>query len=418
VKGSDLSTPGPFFPGVSTVTITRPDATTFTAKFYYPAKSAGNDTPFDASGGAYPMIAFGHGFFQQPFRYFGTLQHLSTHGYLVIATESETGLLPNHAAMASDMSLTLTYLENRGGSPADPLFGAVDFGNAGMSGHSMGAGVSLLAAQQDTRVRAVADLAAAITNPSPIPQLPSLNIPIALLHGDEDGIVPIGAGSIPLYNAATAPKLQPTIVGGYHVGFQDLPFPLFPDSGSLPLADQLKITRGYLTSFFDLYLKGDQSQWRNIWGPEAFAKPGLPTAADPGVTLTALATTDGASVGQSVLFQLTLTNTGTFANAFDLFVEDQTWNAVLGELTTPLLSPGETFSLSVTVDVPGGAAIGDSDTLLLSARSQADLGTRGYIVLTAVAVPEPATLVLALWGAIGSVVYLVRLNVDALRKSC
>lgn len=399
-SATDLALPGPYQPGVSVVTITRPDDSTFTARFYYPATEAGNDTPFDVSGGAYPMVAFGHGFFQQPFRYFGTLQVLSTHGYLVIATESETGLLPNHSAMANDMRLTLDYLEARGTTESDPLFGAVDIGNAGMTGHSMGAGVSLLAAAQDNRVRAVANMATAITSPSPIPLLPSLNIPIALLHGDEDAIVPIQTGSQPIYEAAGAPKTLPTILGGSHVGFQDIPFPLFGDPGSLPAEQQLAITRRYLTAYFNLYLKGDQTHWRDIWGPEAFATDSVSTIADPGVTLTALSLIEAAAPGAEAVFQITLTNTGPISNSFELFTEDNLWSAALDAISTPVLQPGETFSFGLSLAIPTDADLGSLDTLLLSARSNNDGGTRGYIVLTTVAVPEPATWALAASGLI------------------
>jgi hypothetical protein len=265
----------------------------------------------------------------------------------------------------------------------------------------MGGGAGLLATAADPRIKAFAGLATAITNPSPVPLMPSINVPVALLSGDEDGIVPYNTATVPIYNAATAPKLQPLITGGYHVGFQDNPFPLFADSGSLPAAEQLAITRAYLTSFFGLYLQDDQSLWRNIWGPEAFAQSGLPTLADPGLSLSTALLTQSDDPGAAVTYQVTLTNTGPIANSFSLFTEDNAWAASLSDTQSPLLAPGEQFVFNVEVAIPGGAAPGLSDLLLLSARSDNDGGTRGYTMLTTQAVPEPGTLMLAMTAAAG-----------------
>lgn len=405
VRAANPILPGPHKAGVTNVTITRPDESTFTAELYYPALAPGADAAFDASGGAYPIISFGHGFFQQPWRYSGTMKFLASHGYFVIATQSETGLFPDHAAMADDMSSTIDYLETRGTTAGDAFQDHVQLGNAGLSGHSMGAGVSLLAAAQDSRVKTVADLAVAITRPSPIPLLEDLNIPIALLAGSDDAIVPISSGTLPVYEAAGAPKAQVILDGGSHVGFQDFPFPLFGDEGALPVATQTLITRAYLSIWFDLYLKGDQTYWREIWGPEALTKELLSVELDPGVTLSAANAVAGATPGETTTFLVTLTNTGPIANSFSLFADDSAWNAELSATETPTLAPGESFQFNVTLDVPGTLGQGESDSLLLSARSNNDGGTRGYTLLSAsfgtVAVPEPATWMMLISAAVG-----------------
>ena len=105
--------------------------------------------------------------------------------------------------------------------------------------------------------------------------MPNIRVPIALMTGDQDGIVNYTTNSVPMYNAGLAPKQLPLIQGGFHVGFQDDPYPIFPDSGSMPRETQLAITRAYLTSFFGLYLRSDQSLWRNIWGPDSTTVSGL-----------------------------------------------------------------------------------------------------------------------------------------------
>jgi dienelactone hydrolase len=66
----------------------------------------------------------------------------------------------------------LTYLEEQNADPASWLFGQVATAQFGVSGHSMGGGASILAAAADARIKAVANLAAAETNPSAIQASP------------------------------------------------------------------------------------------------------------------------------------------------------------------------------------------------------------------------------------------------------
>lgn len=414
----DLSLPGQFAAGTSTVTVTRSNGSTFSALLYYPSTTGGANAPLASSGSPFSAISFGHGFLQDPARYFGTMTHLATHGHIVIASTTETGFLPNHTNFSNDMRQTLTYLTNRNNNGADPFFGRIDTNNYGMFGHSMGGGAGLLAAAADNRVKAYAGLAAAITNPSPQPLMPQLRIPVALLTGDEDGIVNYNTNTVPLYNAAVAPKLFPLIDGGYHVGFQDTPYPLFPDSGSLPAAQQLAITRSYLTSYFGLYLKNDQSKWRNVWGPEALSRPGVLTLRDAGVTLQADAENKVGKLGSSVSYNINLTNTGPAENSFSLFSEDHQWNAVLGTLQTPNLQPGQSYQFSLSVNVPTGIAVGLTDSLLLSARSHRDNGTRGYVWLnTLSAVPEPSCGLLVALSLTAGLMYRRRALKDSNRHT-
>ncbi|MHC4834329.1 MAG: alpha/beta hydrolase, partial [Planctomycetota bacterium] len=66
--------------------------------------------PFDASGGPYPVFSFGHGFLTPVSRYDSTLDHLATHGFLVIASRSGGELFPSHAAFAADLVHCLDHV--------------------------------------------------------------------------------------------------------------------------------------------------------------------------------------------------------------------------------------------------------------------------------------------------------------------
>ncbi|MFO0873594.1 MAG: dienelactone hydrolase family protein [Phycisphaerales bacterium] len=257
---ADLSQPGPFLAGTRTVTVPRPNGTTFNATLYYPATSAANNAPFDASGAPYPGITFGHGFVQPVSQYASTMKHLASYGFLVIASQSEGSLFPSHASFANDMRSCLDWLEAQNVDPASPYLGAVETTRFGASGHSMGGGCAILATKDDPRIDAVAPLAAADTNPSAIAAMLDVEVPSRLIAGSQDGIVATATSSALMYANADAPKQLQVIQGGFHCGFTDADF-LFCDSGSITRAAQLAITRRLLTEFFLLHLKGDQSPW-------------------------------------------------------------------------------------------------------------------------------------------------------------
>lgn len=282
---ADLADPGPFSAGWQIVTIPRPDGQTFTSQLYYPATNAGNGTPYDGSGAPYPAVTFGHGFMVPPKFYRSTLEHLASHGYLVVVPESYmTFLFPSHQGFGEDFRYSLDFLESENANPASWLFGQVDTAHFGMAGHSMGGGSSILAVAADSRVQALITLAAAETIPSAIAQMPNISAPVRLITGDQDGIVNWLNNTLAMYNAGRPPRQLLLILGGCHCGFLDSNIP-FCDSGSLPRSQQLEITRREMVTFFDLYLKPDSGLWREVWGPEQADDPQVALQSDPGIDI-------------------------------------------------------------------------------------------------------------------------------------
>ena len=70
------------------------------------------------------------------------MDHLASHGYIVIATTSEGSLFPSHSNFALDIRQCLTWLEQQDVLAGGWLLGAVDEAKFGVSGHSMGGGAS------------------------------------------------------------------------------------------------------------------------------------------------------------------------------------------------------------------------------------------------------------------------------------
>jgi len=380
---ADWSESGPYEAGWVGVTVSRPGAGSFNARLFYPATASGSGAAYDAGGAPYPAVTFGHGWITAVTRYQSTLEHLATWGYFVIASESYGGLFPDHSAFADDLRWCLSYLESQNANPDSWLFEQVDTANFGASGHSMGGGASILATQRDTRIRALGNMAAAETNPSATAAIAGVYVPVCLIAGDEDSIVPPAGHTIPMYDNASAPRRLPLLDGGWHCGFLDSSF-FGCDSGSLPRATQLALTRRLLTSFFNLYLKDDQAAWRVVWGPDVYSEPLIDNArVDPGIVLDPPQAALQGFGGQTVHAEFLLANSGPLPTSYTILVEDNAWPTTPSPAQTVVLGPGESAALTVSVQiVPGPGAA--TDTSLLSARSDRDGGTRAYATLTTV----------------------------------
>lgn len=203
--------------------------------------------PTGSKPGAYPVVAFGHGFAQTASRYASTLAALAARGYVVIAPDSETGLFPNHGRFADDLERSIRWA--RATVPnAHPSLDAV-------AGHSMGGGAALVAADRHPGIETVATLAAAETNPSATTASAGVSVPALFIVGDRDTIVR-PATTRAMYDRKPPSARFVTITGGYHCGFNDSTsfFGLGCDSGAISRSAQLAITRELLGDWLDASL--------------------------------------------------------------------------------------------------------------------------------------------------------------------
>jgi dienelactone hydrolase len=223
----------------ATVTVSI-DGRSFPARLVQPSGSA---------PGAYPVIAFGHGFTQTASRYASVLTALAARGYVVVAPDSETGLFPNHSRFADDLWRAVRWA--RATQPnAHP---SLD----GVAGHSMGGGAALIAADRYPDLDTVATLAAAETNPSSTSAAAGITAPALFVVGSRDTVVP-PTTTQRMYAAKPAPATFATITGGYHCGFLDSSsfFGFGCDSGAITRSAQLTITRQLLGDWCDQQLRG------------------------------------------------------------------------------------------------------------------------------------------------------------------
>jgi len=86
--------------------------------------------------------------------------------------------------------------------------------------------------------------------------------------------------------------------------------------------------------------------------------------------------------GESVVYEVTITNTGEAEDSFDLALGVSSYVSTLNATSVGPLQPGESATVHVTVQIPGDALGGDSDAIILTAASQADSSKTDSATLT------------------------------------
>ncbi len=377
-RAGDPASPGPYGAGRKDVSVLRPNGTSFSATLHYPATADGINQPFDPSGGPYPIVSFGHGFLQPVTQYQSTLAHLATHGYFVIASQSNGGIAPSHAGFAADLRSCVDWLVAQ--NAIDGQFpGGVATARVAFAGHSMGGGSALLAAKDDPRDLAVVTLAAAETNPSAIGACSLIATPTRLIVGSQDTIVPPGSSAAPMYANLSGPRQLCSITGGFHCGFTDASF-LFCDTGSITRSAQLEITRGLMTRFLDQHLRFDApaptADWTETWGPVAPGVGGVVFDSDCGATLLPTSATATGTSGGSALADLVLTHLDPAPHAYEFVAAGVAFDPPV----SALLAQGGQASCTATIAIPAGTPNGTQ--VLVSARRLNDGATRAFALVT------------------------------------
>ncbi len=382
VSGSSVqastSEPGPFAVAQRNVTVARPNGSTFAAQVRYPATSTAGGAPFDPAAAPAPAFTFGHGFLTPVDRYDSTLDHLASHGYIVIATTSGGELFPNHANYAADMRHCLTFLETQSATKGSWLAGAVDAGAFGVGGHSMGGGASMLAAAADERIRCSVTWAGAETNPSAAAAAQSAQWPAAFIVGSSDSIV-APATTQNQYDGCDAPRRFQTIAGGSHCGFLDSPI-IACDSGSITREEQLAKTRELTLAFLDAHLRRDADAFARTWG-EAAPLAGTTVARDARLSAELGAATLAGDAGGIVETTLVVTNAGPDATA-------------VAPRARTLAADGAAIDIAFIPAESAPLAAGESATFLVRATSVATAS--GSFAIDAVRTRDGAGLALAL----------------------
>ena len=234
-----LSQPGPYAVGEAQLVLvdaSRPTQAngsyagapdrTLPTRIWYPATSAGSGaTP--SGDGPFPIIAWGHGFTSSNFEGDFVGRHLASHGYVVVAPTFplSNGGAPGGASI-SDMTnqpgdLDFVMRQVKGGAAGDALAAAIDDTRRGIAGLSLGGGTVLIGAYHPTWHMENVSAAMALAPASCFfgEGLYGGSLPMLILSGDADMLVPLADGPERALRFADAPIELVTLHGGNHVGF-------------------------------------------------------------------------------------------------------------------------------------------------------------------------------------------------------
>jgi predicted dienelactone hydrolase len=255
--------------------------------------SSGNDVPLHAFyptagpvAGPYPVVVIGHGFQLPASQYTSYARRLATHGFVAMTNDFDAGFSPNNVDNANDMLAGLDWA-----AAEAALAGIADANNAGMSGHSLGGKVALLAASYDARVKASITLdpvdGAMNCNPTDCPDVSNL-MPLAIPTGflgetiDASGgffgaCAPAADNFTTFYAGTTSPSLSVTITGANHMSFLDDVAGCgitctFCNAATAPDATVNSLAKAYVVAFYRRHLKGEAAYDSFLTGADAQAR--------------------------------------------------------------------------------------------------------------------------------------------------
>lgn len=165
-----------------------------------------------------PAIVFGHGWMQPPRRYLGLLRHLASWGIVAVAPGTHCGAFAHHRRFADDLRVALDICAGVRLGTGEI---SVDEGKLAVAGHAMGGGCAILAAADDTRVRAVATLAVTETMPSAFEAARRVDVPGLHLAGGQDLLAPAVSNAEPVAHAWAGPVQLRTARKANHLGFTE-----------------------------------------------------------------------------------------------------------------------------------------------------------------------------------------------------
>lgn len=195
-------------------------------EIYYPATSAGDDTP--GAAGEFPVIVFGHGFVMAWSAYENLWEEFVPRGYIMAFPRTEgNALSTDHQEFGWDLQFLVTALQQEGMDPTSVL-NTIVASETALMGHSMGGGASFLAADSlvtngNTNLKTLVGLAPAESSTNGVSSIASatqITLPSLILSGVQDGVTPPADHHIPMYdNLASDCKTIINITGGAHCYF-------------------------------------------------------------------------------------------------------------------------------------------------------------------------------------------------------
>ena len=228
---------------------------------FYPAATAGANVP--VSPGAFPVLAFGHGFVMAVGAYGNLQEAYVSEGFILVLPTTEGSFAPSHGDFGLDLAFAIASMRTEGAALASPFFGHI-FSTSAVMGHSMGGGASFLAAAGSSEITTLVNYAAAETNPSAIAAAGNAAMPTLIFSGSADCVVPAAGNQQDMYTAsASTCKAFVSITGAGHCQFANNSFTCALGEltcggpGTLTRAQQQDVAQDLTLLWLKRYLKDD-----------------------------------------------------------------------------------------------------------------------------------------------------------------
>lgn len=192
-------------------------------EIYYPATVAGNNVALAA--GQFPVVVFGHGFVMTYDNYDNIYNQLAAKGFIVALPRTEGVFSPNHLDFSKDIALLADQLKqlNTTSTPSGvTMFNGKVKQSVAIGGHSMGAGCSMVGAQNNTTISALFNMATATSNSTGISSLAGaslVTVPVLIFSGEKDCVADTVVQNSHYSNLASALKFHVILKGLTHCDF-------------------------------------------------------------------------------------------------------------------------------------------------------------------------------------------------------
>lgn len=246
-------------------------------EIYYPATSAGDDTP--GAVGKFPVIVFGHGFVMAWSAYENLWEEFVSRGYIMAFPRTEgSAISTDHQEFGWDLQFLVTAIQEEGNLPSSMLYQIVAPETA-LMGHSMGGGASFLAADSlvtngNTNLKTLVGLAPAESSSNGVSSIASasqITLPSLILSGAQDGVTPPADHHIPMYdNLASDCKTIIHVIGGAHCYFANTNLACDFGEGSsstgisISREEQHEVTFDFVNLWLDYTLKSECSSFNTF----------------------------------------------------------------------------------------------------------------------------------------------------------
>lgn len=278
----DVTRPGPYAVGSTTVAFTKASETTGAARplptlVWYPTSGDGGEGTVSPDApvrrGRWPLVLFSHGVCSIPDQSLFFVTALASYGFVVAAPPHPGGeftdgypaclttLADSFANRVADIRFVLDGMLAEARNSSSPFYRRLDPRRIGMTGHSFGGQTAIRVAAADPRVRAVVALAPAL---QVLVKDLRVATPTMIIDAERDSLASIRSDGQPYFDQLDGPRELVEILNAGHFAFSDVcvggsVIPLAPDDcapGLLGQPEGHALTLRHAIPFLMRYLAG------------------------------------------------------------------------------------------------------------------------------------------------------------------